>query len=256
MGARLNHAEDSLDMAAFLDRWINRFGSYDVHGALTLDRLAAPMNADFQTTLRAHLNTQFTASTFSAHDFNHTRSQFAPATPLTPDSQTVGAAKLDARWGWKEPRSIFLLPFWNHVFPQMKFLHVTRDGRDMAFSENQNQLRKHGRVWLTWRERTFAARPLRSIMLWSRLNSAAADYGEQVLRERYLRVRFEDLCADGAPVVRRILEFLESTGDAEEIARREVSAPASIGRFREQKEWQIELIERAAGETLRRFGYI
>ena len=49
-----------------------------------------------------------------------------------------------AAWGWKEPRSIYLLPFFHRHLPGLRFLHVVRDGRDMAFSENQNQLRKHG----------------------------------------------------------------------------------------------------------------
>ena len=47
-------------------------------------------------------------------------------------------------WGWKEPRSIYLLPFFHQQLPALRFLHVVRDGRDMALSANQNQLRKHG----------------------------------------------------------------------------------------------------------------
>ena len=54
-------------------------------------------------------------------------------------------AEADGRpWGWKEPRSVYLLPFLAAELPGLRFLHVVRDGRDMAFSENQVQLRKHG----------------------------------------------------------------------------------------------------------------
>src|SRR5438128_2372897 len=53
-----------------------------------------------------------------------------------------------SRWGWKEPRSIFLLPFLDECLPSLRYLHVVRDGRDMALSENQNQLRKHGGAFL------------------------------------------------------------------------------------------------------------
>ena len=45
-------------------------------------------------------------------------------------------------WGWKEPRSIYLVPFLDAAMPSLRFLHFVRDGRDMAFSENQNQLRQ------------------------------------------------------------------------------------------------------------------
>ena len=37
-------------------------------------------------------------------------------------------------WGWKEPRSVYLLPFLAAELPGLRFLHVVRDGRDMAFS--------------------------------------------------------------------------------------------------------------------------
>ena len=37
-------------------------------------------------------------------------------------------------WGWKEPRSVYLLPFLAAELPGLRFLHVVRDGRDMALS--------------------------------------------------------------------------------------------------------------------------
>ena len=47
----------------------------------------------------------------------------------------------DGRWGFKNPSHIFLLPIPNRAFPEFVFVHVLRDGRDMLFSENRNQLR-------------------------------------------------------------------------------------------------------------------
>src|SRR5205807_8226874 len=104
-----------------------------------------------------------------------------------------GSTAESTRWGWKAPRSVYLLPFLHAQFPQLKFIHVLRDGRDMAFSKNQNQLRKHGRAILNWRERWFYPVPLRSLLLWERVNLRAAEYGEGRLCENYYRVRFEDL---------------------------------------------------------------
>ena len=54
------------------------------------------------------------------------------------------AQRRDRAWGWKEPRSIYLLPLLDEELPGFRFLHLVRDGRDMAFSDNQVQLRKHG----------------------------------------------------------------------------------------------------------------
>ena len=51
-------------------------------------------------------------------------------------------------WGVKNPRSLLMLPFWHERFPELRFLHVIRDGRDMAYSQAQNQVRRHGRALL------------------------------------------------------------------------------------------------------------
>jgi hypothetical protein len=43
-------------------------------------------------------------------------------------------------WGWKGPRAIYFLPFYQAVFgDHFRFLHVLRDGRDVSFGDNQMQ---------------------------------------------------------------------------------------------------------------------
>src|SRR5205085_4800091 len=92
----------------------------------------------------------------------------------------------DHPWGWKEPRSIYLLPLLDEELPGLRFLHLVRDGRDMAYSENQVQLRKHGDA-LLGEDDDGASAALRSILLWQDVNVRAADYGEERLGPRYLR---------------------------------------------------------------------
>jgi hypothetical protein len=43
-------------------------------------------------------------------------------------------------WGWKEPNAHIPLPFLMAALPNMKYIHVTRHGLDMAYSSNQTQL--------------------------------------------------------------------------------------------------------------------
>jgi hypothetical protein len=93
--------------------------------------------------------------------------------------------------------------------PGLRFLHFLRDGRDIAFSKNQNQLNWHGRAVLG-DELEKARTATRSLALWNRVNLAAAEYGERHLGPRYLRVRFEDLCSDPRVTVESIFEFLGS----------------------------------------------
>ncbi len=160
------------------------------------------------------------------------------------------------RWGWKAPRTIYLLPFLHAQFPGLKFIHVIRDGRDMAFSKNQNQLRKHGRAILTLTERWSYPKPVRSILLWERVNLRAALYGEMHLRENYLRLRFEDLCRASIQNTRQIMQFLHANVDVETIARAEISPPSSIGRWQEEPPEMLAEIEQAAAVALKKFGYM
>jgi Sulfotransferase family len=222
LGRHLNASEDALEFYSFHDRWINRFvGSEDRHVALPASE-AERMRQEFHQALKQHLS---------------------------------GTTE-SARWGWKAPRSVYLLPFLHAQFPQLKFIHVLRDGRDMAFSKNQNQLRKHGRAVLNWRERWFYPVPLRSLLLWERVNLRASRYGEAELRGNYHLVRFEDLCQSPVETTKRIMQFLAADVDAESVARAEIAPPASIGRWREHPAPLLARMESVAAISLRKFGYL
>lgn len=225
MGKNLNVSEDALEFSRLYNVWLDRL----------IGKSASPIPADFPKNFE--------------RDFDDAvRRHLAAAEPAI--------RKPSQRWGWKTPRSIYLLPFFHARFPGMKFIHVLRDGRDMAVSKNQNQLRKHGHRLLNWRERWLCARPIRSILLWDRVNLRAAAYAETHFPENYLVVRFEDLCLKPVETTSRILKFLEAPGDAEKIARAEISPPSSLGRWRSQPSALIAKMERAAGNSLRKFGYL
>jgi hypothetical protein len=214
-GERRNDYEDALDFGDYSDRWIDRY----LIDAADL-ALVEAMTEDLKSVVRNHC-------------------------AALPD---------DARaWGWKEPRSIYYLPLLHSRMPSLRFVHFIRDGRDMALSDNQTQLIKHGKAVFrdgrpSWR------RSVRSIALWNRINLRAADYGERELGPRYLRVRFEDLCAEPAATVREILDFFELDGDAEAAAAL-VRPPETLGRWRHKGRRLVEALEGEADEALLRFGY-
>ena len=223
LGAKLNSAEDALEFYSFHDRWINPFVSAQRRRERVTPWQSARMKEDFHAALARHI---------------------------------PGVERRGTRWGWKAPRSIYLLPFLHAQFAQLKFIHVLRDGRDMALSPNQNQIRKHGPAVLSWGERLFRSVPERSVLLWDKVNSHAADYGETSLRENYLRVRFEDLCAKPLETTVQILNFLETTIDPEPIARTEITPPGSLGRWQTSSPQIVSKLEATAATSLRRFGYL
>lgn len=168
-----------------------------------------------------------------------------------------GISAAAAPWGFKIPRSIFYLAFLIGRFPQLRLIHVVRDGRDMAFSQNQFQLAINGESYLPdLRGRLRAAPPpVRSIALWSALNRAAAAYGAAHLGPRYLRVRFEDLCAAPATTIATIAAFLDRRiGDLAPLAAM-VEQPPSVGRWRAQAPHLVAQVCAEGEAGLRAFGY-
>ena len=49
----------------------------------------------------------------------------------------VGVHATGVSFGIKAPVSMVMVPWWREISPNLKFLHVVRDGRDIAFSANQ-----------------------------------------------------------------------------------------------------------------------
>ena len=164
-------------------------------------------------------------------------------------------AQITQPWGWKQPNSGFILPFLHSQFPQLKCLHLIRDGRDMAFSKNQGQLRFLGSIVLSAEEQGWH-KPLQSIALWNRLNLMSAEYGEQHMGEQYLRIRFEDLCTQPLETIEQIFDFFGLQGNIPQIAQEEVTPPQSLGRWRNQEAKTIEDLEQIGQAALQKFGYL
>ena len=68
------------------------------------------------------------------HDLNKVASSKTAGggTLRTPPGSRASRVKV----GFKAPVSMTLLPYFVHLYPKVMFLHVLRDGRDIAFSSN------------------------------------------------------------------------------------------------------------------------
>lgn len=69
----------------------------------------------------------------------------ARASLLLPDVQ---------RWHWKNPRSAWFLPTWQSLYPRAQFIHIIRDGRDVASSlyraNNRSEIPSLEHGFLLW----------------------------------------------------------------------------------------------------------
>jgi sulfur carrier protein ThiS len=225
LGPKLNRASDALALEPFLRRWpaeyVRSTGWID-HGAARIDAADREMVDDLAAAVKR---------------------------------QRQGIPSSGARWGWKAPRTIFILPVVHEAFRDTYTIQLVRDGRDMAYSRNQNQLEALGPALLDDVEPD-APRPVRSITLWSRVNVAAATYGREVMEGRHLVVRYEDLCAEPNRTITRLLSHVDIDPDPVIAQANELVVPSlEIGRWRKQDPAELEAVSAAGAAGLSEFGY-
>lgn len=104
-----------------------------------------------------------------------------------------------SRWGEKTPHNLHYVSEILEDFPAAKFLHLTRDGRDVAADQLRSAFgpRNVFTAANIWRETQIAAERARSL----------------VPPDQWLDVRYEDLASDPGGWARRALEFVGEAFD-------------------------------------------
>jgi Sulfotransferase family len=170
--------------------------------------------------------------------------------------------------GEKAPRYVSKLPVLDGLFPETRFVHIIRDGRDVALSV---AAWKKG-AGVARRMSTYADQPIATIALWwewrVRLGREA---GIPLGPERYCEVRYESLVADPAGECEALCRFLELPYD-DAMLRFHEGRTKEDPRLDAKKAWRpvtaglrdwrtqmaredVERFEAAAGGLLEELGY-
>jgi hypothetical protein len=99
------------------------------------------------------------------------------------------------RYADKTPSHVLSLPALSRLFPEGRFVHVIRDGRDVALSY----------LDVPWGPRSVAE----AAFLWKRAVTRGRRNGNQLGRDGYRELRYEELVDRPEPVVAEVCEFLE-----------------------------------------------
>jgi Sulfotransferase family len=169
-------------------------------------------------------------------------------------------SKGKARWGDKTPRYVEHIPFLAKLFPDSRFIHLVRDGRDVA---------------LSYADVSFGPKTVsQSAALWAKRVSAGLRDGRPLGAERYAEIRYENLVEDPESVLEKLCRFLDvgfeppmleaaSAGDEDVLARASVFNPHVTDRPQSGvREWRstmparhIEIFEAVAGRVLSELNY-
>ena len=123
-------------------------------------------------------------------------------------ASTQQASDAGRTWGWKEPNTHVFLPQLDRHIPGFRYIHVVRDGLDMAFSSKTWQARHWAHLYgLAQKPDTLL--PLDQLRYWEASNRVALDYGRTHMLGRFLAVHYEDFCIRPAAHWVRILRFLD-----------------------------------------------
>ncbi len=186
------------------------------------------------------------------------RSSVPYAEAISAGYRAYASARGKQRWGDKTPRYIEHIPLLARLFPSARFVHLVRDGRDVA---------------LSYADVPFGPKSVtKAAQLWSARVSAGMSAGRSLPQGRYLELRYEELVDDPETQAKALCDFLRLVFAPEMLepgrAHREVLKRAALynpkvtGKISRSRSWtqqmprsQVELFEAVAGDVLARLGY-
>ena len=152
------------------------------------------------------------------------------------------------RWGGKTPDYSIYANELYELFPDAKFIHIIRDGRDVALSLFN----------VDWGPKS----PVIAAKHWKTRVESARSFGKKLNDNQYLELRYETLVQHPEHVFRKLIHFLEWEGDREAIIE---AFEGNIGNQVKRNnfdKWRTKmsprhrrLFELTAGDLLKRLGY-
>jgi hypothetical protein len=107
-------------------------------------------------------------------------------------------------WGWKEPNSMFFLREIREIYPEARIILVLRNGLDMAYSGNSQQVENWGpRFQIDPDDLS----PANRFEYWYRSNREAIETLGLLFGDDFLIVRFEELCLDKSRTLQNLIQF-------------------------------------------------
>jgi hypothetical protein len=122
------------------------------------------------------------------------------------------------KWGWKEPNSHIIMKSLHELYPSMKFIMVVRNGFDMAFSTNQNQLRLWGPVFLPKEYVKYDKHghiiytPRVSFKYWRIIHEKVISESKQ-MKSNFLMINYDDMCSHPEKWLIILFDFLNLSHD-------------------------------------------
>ena len=162
-------------------------------------------------------------------------------------------------WGWKFPETYLIGPLVLEVFPNARFLHIVRDGRDIAFKRHQTDRpdRPLGKWILGHMHVLEQPHHIQAAASWKFQVDSFDQWKINISTKNLLEVTFEHFIQYPVDAGKEIAGFLNRDFSADNTTSLEESINIKkVSQYKEQKARDLADIEAVIGDTLRRWHYI
>lgn len=134
------------------------------------------------------------------------------------------------KWGWKEPNTHIVIEKLLYKVDSLKFIYVYRNGLDMTFSENQNQLKLWGPIFLN--DYNLEINPRNSLKYWCIIQRKMIELQKRFQGSIYL-LDFDALCVNTKQELLSLAKFIGCQYNKIVTLEHLINPPSSIGRHKQ-----------------------
>lgn len=162
-------------------------------------------------------------------------------------------------WGWKWPETYLIAPYVLATFPRARFIHLVRDGRDLAFKHHltDDPGRPLGRAILSRVDALHLPHYLQAARSWQFQVERYRRFAPLVPQAQRHELTYEALCHRPLEEMGRVAEFLGLP--VTEACEAYVSAHFTLEQvavFNREDSAAVQEVQAAIGDTLTAYGYL
>ena len=162
-------------------------------------------------------------------------------------------------WGWKFPETYLIAPYIATTFPEARYIHLVRDGRDIAFKRHltDDPQRKLGKKILAAQNALGLPHHLQAALSWAFQVDNFDRFRPSVSAEQVIDVTFEHICLHPYETAQQLCAFLHLpfTDRCQTYIKEQINS-RKVAQYKENDPQLIREVEEAITDTLRRYHYL
>ena len=128
------------------------------------------------------------------------------------------------------PANFVILEHLLEIYPDLKYIHVIRNGFDMAYSNNRNQLYNWGMYYGVDAKKENVRKA--AFDYWYVANKKAIAQGVDLLKDNFMLLKLEDLCHNPNANISKLLRFINCEDTNILKLKKLIKSPTTFGRYK------------------------